>query len=73
VQPGSTTSLTVTSDSMTFAGSVYSPPISFVAGSSDVDGSAQDAAVANACSVQISQNGNQLSGTICGRTAGVSL
>ncbi len=65
VQPGTTTSLTMTSDAMTFAGTVYSPPLPF--------GSVADAAAPEPCALQLAQNGNQLSGTICGRVSGLTL
>jgi hypothetical protein len=67
VQPGTTTSLTITSDAMTLSGTVYSPPLPFPDDAGTGDGGA------GACSVQLAQNGNQLSGTICGRTAGLTL
>jgi hypothetical protein len=75
VQPGSTTSLSVTSTAMIFSGSVYSPALEYPgAASQDVTLDAgADAGPANACSVQVAQNGNQLSGTLCGRNVGVSL
>jgi hypothetical protein len=68
VQPGTTTSLAITSGAMTFSGNVYSPPLPY-----PEDAAGQDAGAANACAVQVAQNGNQLSGTICGRTAGLTL
>ncbi len=72
VQPGNTTVLTIASDAMTFAGTVYSPPIPYQAdGVQDAGG--PDAAPAGTCPVQLGQDGNQLSGTICGRAAGVAL
>jgi hypothetical protein len=58
VQPSSTTSLTFDSDSMTIAGTVSSPSIDYSA---------------QACMVQLGQNGNNLSGSLCGRSAGVTL
>jgi hypothetical protein len=64
VQPGTTTSLTITSDAMTLSGTVYSPALPYPDG---------DAGAASPCSLQLAQNGNQLSGTICGRTAGLTL
>ena len=58
VQPSSTTSLMLRSDSMTIAGQVYSPGIDYKE---------------TACAVTLAQNGNNLSGTLCGRPAGVTL
>lgn len=58
VQPGTTTALTLTTDAMTFSGTVYSPALPYAVGP---------------CAVQLSQNGNQLSGLVCGRTAGLTL
>jgi hypothetical protein len=73
VQPGSTTSLAITSDAVVLAGSVYSPPILYATdGGIDLP-DAGDAGSLGACAILVSQDGNQLSGTICGRTAGVSL
>jgi hypothetical protein len=57
VQPSSTTSLQFQSDAMTFSGTVYSPPID----------------VAETCAVVLGQSGNDLSGTLCGRSAGGTL
>jgi hypothetical protein len=57
-QPTSTTALTIQSDSMTFAGTVHDPPLTY-----------QGAG----CALQLVQNGNQLSGLICGRQAGLTL
>jgi hypothetical protein len=68
VQPGTSTSLTITSEAMTLSGTVYSPPLPY-----PDNAGAQDAGPPSACSVQLAQNGNQLSGTICGRTAGLTL
>jgi hypothetical protein len=58
VQPSSTTALTIASDAMTLMGTVYDPPI-------DYSGSA--------CVVSLGQDGNRLTGTLCGRTVGVTL
>jgi hypothetical protein len=58
VQPSSTTSLAIASDGVTFAGTVYDPPIAYDA---------------TACPVTLGQNGNQLGGTMCGRMAGLTL
>jgi hypothetical protein len=68
VQPGTTTSLTITSDAMTLSGTVYSPPLPY-----PDDAATEDAGPASPCTLQLAQNGNQLSGTICGRTAGLLL
>jgi hypothetical protein len=73
VQPGSTTSLAITSDAVVLAGSVYSPPISYATDGGVSLTDAGDAGIEGGCAILVSQNGNQLSGTICGRTAGVSL
>jgi hypothetical protein len=64
VQPGTATSLTITSEAMTLSGTVYSPPLPYPD---------SDAGAASTCALQLAQNGNQLSGTICGRTAGLTL
>jgi hypothetical protein len=58
VQPSSTTSLDVGSDSMTFTGTVYDPPMDYAA---------------NACPLALAQNGSQLSGTMCSRAVGLTL
>jgi hypothetical protein len=58
VQPSATTALELKSDAMTFAGTVYDPPIDYSA---------------SACPIVLGQNGNQLAGTICGRQAGLTL
>jgi hypothetical protein len=68
VQPGTPTSLAITSDAMTLSGTVYSPPLPYP----DHAGT-EDAGAPSPCSMQLAQNGNQLSGTICGRTAGLTL
>jgi hypothetical protein len=73
VQPGSTTSLAITSEAVVLAGSVYSPPILYATDGGVSLTDAGDASIEGACAIQVSQDGNQLSGTICGRTAGVSL
>ncbi|MEZ4225397.1 MAG: hypothetical protein R3B13_30880 [Polyangiaceae bacterium] len=57
VQPTATTALVMNSDAMHIAGTVYDPPI-------DYD---------QQCELHLGQSGNQLSGTICGRNAGLSL
>ncbi len=71
VQPGTTTALSITSDAMTFSGTVYSPALPYPADAGSQG--ATDAAAGQTCSVQVAQNGNQLSGMICGRTAGLTL
>jgi hypothetical protein len=58
VQPTATMALIIRSEAMTFSGSVYDPPKAY-----------QE----SACEVVLGQSGNSLSGTICGRTAGVDL
>jgi hypothetical protein len=68
VQPGTSTSLTITSEALTLSGSVYSPPLPYPDSAATADGGA-----ASACPLRLAQNGNQLSGTICGRTAGLTL
>ncbi len=75
VQPGSTTSLAITSDAAILAGSVYSPPILFATdgGVDLIDAGDAGGLGLGACAILMSQDGNQISGTICGRTAGVSL
>ncbi len=57
VQPTATTALIMKSDSITFEGTVYDPPIDYVA----------------TCPVELAQNGNKLTGTICGREATTDL
>jgi hypothetical protein len=53
VQPTATSALVMKSDSITFEGTVYDPPIDYVV----------------TCPVELAQNGNKLTGTICGREA----
>jgi hypothetical protein len=62
VQPSATTSLTLESAAMSIAGTVYSPPIAY-----DANGDA------GPCAIMLGQSGNAVSGTLCGRSAGVSL
>jgi len=57
VQPSVTTALNMSSESMTFSGDVYDPPIAYNE---------------EACAIVIGQSGNNVSGTICERQAGVS-
>ena len=58
VQPSASTALEFASTSMTFDGSVYAPSIPYSA---------------EACVVTLGQNGNDLSGTLCGRAVGETL
>ena len=58
VQPSSTTSLALQSDSMSLVGQVYSPGLDYGE---------------TACAVTLAQDGSNLSGTLCGRPAGVTL
>lgn len=58
VQPSSTTALEFTSSAFSFSGSVYGPPIDYVQ---------------KGCALQLGQNGNNVSGTLCGRDAGTTL
>jgi hypothetical protein len=59
VQPSSTTALEFSSDAVSLEGSVYAgPAIPYTA---------------NSCPLKLSQNGNELSGTLCGRDAGTTL
>ena len=56
VQPSATTAIVIESDSLTLSGTVSDPPI--------------DYSVAQ-CAFTLAQNGDELSGTICGREAGI--
>ena len=58
VQPSSTTALEFTSAAFSFDGTVYGPPIDYMQ---------------KACALQLGQDGNNLSGTLCGRDAGTTL
>ncbi len=58
VQPSATTALVINSESVSFLGTVYDPPITYVA---------ED------CPIVLGQSGSDLTGTICGREAGVDL
>ena len=58
VQPGATTALIIAADPLALTGTVYDPPIAFDE---------------PACTVQLGQSGNDLSGDLCGRSAGVDL
>jgi len=55
VQPSSTTALLIDGDSLSLSGTVYDPPL-------DYD-------VAD-CKLSVAQQGNRVSGTLCGRNAG---
>ncbi|HEX7600029.1 MAG TPA: hypothetical protein VF316_00420 [Polyangiaceae bacterium] len=58
VQPTSTTALELSSDALDVTGTVHVPTVDYTA---------------TACKLAVSQNGNTLSGQLCGRTAGVTL
>lgn len=58
VQPTATTALVISSDALDLTGTVHVPTVDYAAG---------------ACKLAVSQNGNTLSGQLCGRTAGVTL
>ncbi len=58
VQPSATSALIIRSEALSLAGTVYDPPLAYE--ESD-------------CVVELGQSGNQVSGTICGRVAGVDL
>jgi len=58
VQPTSTTALVMQSSSMTLSGTVYDPPLEYQA---------------EACEVQLGQDGNNVSGMLCGRIVGVDM
>jgi hypothetical protein len=72
VQPGTSTALTITSDAMSFSGTVYSPPLPYPT-DAEAGTPPQDATPGDTCPLRLTQNGNQLSGTICGRAAGLTL
>jgi hypothetical protein len=55
VQPTSTTALAIDSDSLSISGSVYDPALDYTASS---------------CALSVIQNGNAVSGALCGRSAG---
>ncbi len=57
VQPSSTTALLLHSDAVSITGTVYDPPVPYTV--SD-------------CVLDLNQDGNQLSGTLCGRAVGFS-
>jgi hypothetical protein len=58
VQPSATTALLIASEAVTLSGTIYDPPITYTV---------------EACELLLSQTGSDLSGTICGREAGVDL
>lgn len=58
VQPSSSSALLMESDDLTITGTVYDPPLPFEA---------------TACHLEVAQNGDDVSGTLCGRPAGVEL
>lgn len=58
VQPQTTTALEIMSDSVTITGTVYDPPIAYTA---------------TTCALVLAQDGNDLSGMLCGRTVGLTL
>jgi hypothetical protein len=58
VQPSATTSLQFHSSAMKFSGTVFYPPIPYQV---------------STCAVDLGQNGNDVSGMLCGRPAGVNL
>lgn len=58
VQPTATTGLVMTSDPIDLEGKVYDPAVDYAA---------------KGCTLGMSQDGNQISGMLCGRTVGVSL
>jgi hypothetical protein len=58
VQPTATTALVMKSESMSFVGTVYDPPLAYEE---------------PACVLDIVQNGARLTGSICGREAGYEL
>lgn len=57
VQPSSSTAAMFASDALTITGTVHDPPFPF-----DADG----------CATTFTQNGNDVSGALCGRTVGFS-
>jgi len=58
VQPTSTSAVILSSESMSFAGTVYDPPLEYNA---------------QQCVVEVGQNGNHLAGQMCGRKVGLNL
>ena len=55
VQPTATTALLIQSDSLSISGTVYDPPVDYAASS---------------CALSVIQNGNAVSGALCGRSSG---
>ncbi len=55
VQPSSTTALLLHSDALDITGTVYDPPLDYAA---------------TGCVLDLNQNGNDVAGTLCGRTVG---
>jgi hypothetical protein len=55
VQPSSTTALVIDSDSLSLSGTVYDPPLEY-----EISG----------CELAVAQQGNRVSGILCGRNAG---
>lgn len=58
VQPSATTAIVIESPALTISGTVSDPPIDYAA---------------TECPFTLAQNGDELSGTICGRAAGLEL
>jgi hypothetical protein len=58
VQPSATTALFITSEELSLEGTVYDPAIDFSE---------------SGCVLELQQDGNHLSGSVCGRTVGVGL
>jgi hypothetical protein len=58
VQPTATTALSLESDALTIEGTVYDPPLEFRI---------------EACALDLTQNGDNVSGMLCGRAVGVDL
>jgi hypothetical protein len=68
VQPSSTTALGIDGTGVTITGTVDNPPLMY-----DANGDGGDGGDAGGCVLQLQQDGNDVSGTICGRPVGVSL
>ena len=58
VQPSATTALGIKTDALTVTGTVYDPPLPFEE---------------NACPLTLAQNGNKLTGSLCGREVTLDL
>lgn len=67
VQPSTTTSLVIRSMAITLAGTVDDPPVAYT----DADAGDSDAGPVT-CELDMGQNGNMMSGTICQREASYS-